>query len=248
MELYVTNIKKINGKKKSSYDFLRDSYLCYLMEVMKVTDVLLDEYIYWMNKRYGLYGNRITKENLEKDFDEYSVYHLNNFKYIINDIAWSQKYEILKNDVDNENFNKVQQFYETIISITDYAISGSYYYGRELTTENHEKIGDRICDLYPGGEITCHHEVIRIWLNGTVVNDLGEFVNNITNYFSDRIEIEYAYENSMVLNICNKEKVLCYGDLWEIIYFCNNKLIYFNVSYDFTDTKKLVLDPVIHHE
>lgn len=93
MELYVSNGTKLVGKKKSSHQFMHISYLCYIMEQLEITERILNEYIYHMNKNFGMYSDKIKKP-INEILTSHSSYHIDNFKYIIGKIDFSSRYAI----------------------------------------------------------------------------------------------------------------------------------------------------------
>ena len=246
MNLYVTNGTKLIGKKKTSYEFMKDSYICYLMEEIRVTDRILDEYIYWMNRRFNMYDDRINSDQIEKELTTRSAFHLENFKYIVYGTNKSDDYVKLKNDVDAENMEKVIDFYETMLSITDDAISDSYFYGRGLTVDEHKCIRDKLDKLYPGGDMICYHDVFRFWIFPRLIDNRNEFIEKVTEHFGKCLTIEYTANDDIILELAYKYGSICFGDIWDIVNYCNDKLIYFNIAYDLTTTKKLVFDPIIN--
>lgn len=245
MELQITNGTKLIGNKRTSNEYMKISYICYLMECLKLSDRILDEYIYWMNRRFGMYNSRIKNQIIE-NLEHISAFHINNFTYIVYDRIFSSKYAVLKNDVDTENFNVIVDFYETMMDIIDKCIAEKYYYGRGINENEHQLIVDHICDLYPGSDMICYHDTISFWIWKRCINDIDKYLQSLKKYFGKRMEIIFQDEHSILIEIDNKKGTLCFGDIWKILSRCNHKALYFNISYDLTTTKKLVLDLTVN--
>lgn len=245
MELHVTNRTKLTGKQKEIEEYMKISYLCYMIEWLELSDKILDEYIYWMNKRHKFYGDRIKKP-IKKKLEKFSVWHLNNFKYIIRDVKISSNYVFLKNDVDTENLKHVLDFYEMIMHIVDECINENYYYGRGLNKEENNLIKNKISDLYPNSEMICYHETIRFWVSKQYIDDVNKFTESLKKYFPKQMNIDFEDDSSIIIEIDNKSRYLCFGDIWEILSYCNSEALYFDINYDLTTNKKLVLDLTVN--
>jgi len=248
MNLAIPQSKKTKKYRltKDAHEFMRISYLCYVMEWIKVTDRLLDEYIYWMNKKFDMYANRIHNV-LPIDQIRYSSYHINNFTHIIQNVnlsnlAVDSKYNF---DINQVNKRMVIDFYEEILELVDWAINEKYFYGRSLTDAEHEKIIHLIGRRYPGYDMVCNYDRITLGISMRHIDDVNDFIIKIRNKFPNLISHQTSVrdeEDELKIVLDNQLRHLCFGDIWDIIFLCNNDIKYFDILKVLIDKNELVLN------
>lgn len=222
--LSASKVNKLSLFNRNVYDFLVRSYNYYINCWLGLTTQLLDEYIYFMNKNYEMYGNRIINNDFELDIDDVSIYHIPNFVSLI------------KNSTES-NMEIVVDFYSQIMDAIDNFLGIPYFYGTTLTEKQQSNFGKQFRGAYNRSMNLCPCKETIIFFSH---RDKDEFIcDDFDEYNLTRAECIVSRKHYGIIF----EGRMRFDELWKLLNCCHST-IFFKINWNKTDKDALILRPV----
>lgn len=197
----------LNKKLESAHDFLKKSYLCYIIGYPNILNQLLNEYIYYMNVHFNMYKDRLDKSRKNKRLDEtyFLSSHIDNFKEITFNIF------PLRDNIDYSD-----DFYSDLLNFVDDTLDKKFMYGDIFSNDQKEMLLDAIDD--ENHEIfncKCTHRKIKFIFNKDDFK-IKKF-RKAKDFFYHDFTIK-KQEKNVIIEFDNSDtnNCLCFVELWNI--------------------------------
>lgn len=218
-----------NERKLSlAREFFKNSYLTFIMMNPKMISKILNEYIYYMHKFFGMYQDEF-RENYKAIKNRIAVCHVMDFYNI-----W---YEM--SDDINEDIKNCEEFYSVLFEYVYNVLEEKFYLGKKFNNEEKQLLIDR----WKNGDddmffTVCRHKKIKIIFDRKKFN-FSNFSKCMTedDTFQHSVSIKKT-KKIVEITIDNSDELLDYTEMWSL-QTCGESLVLFSIDY-YESTNKIL--------